>query len=88
MSLMLVHAFHNCTIPSPSSLEVKIREPIVRHYFELLFWLDDPPSTAIVRSDLRFMIWTEFAKHGIEIPFPQRDVHIRDAAVEGSDLSA
>jgi len=56
--------------------------------FELLFWLDDPPSTAIVQSDLRFMIWSEFAKYGIEIPFPQRDVHIHSVDVEEPELSA
>lgn len=45
--------------------------------FELNFWLDDPPAAAKVQSDLRFMIWSEFTKYGIEIPFPQRDLHIR-----------
>lgn len=45
--------------------------------FELNFWLDNPPAAAKVQSDLRFMIWSEFGKYGIEIPFPQRDLHIR-----------
>ncbi len=35
--------------------------------------------TMSVKSDLRFMIWKAFAKHNIEIPFPQRDLHIRSA---------
>jgi len=30
-----------------------------------------------VPSDLRFMIWNEFRRHKIEIPFPQRDLHVR-----------
>jgi small-conductance mechanosensitive channel len=30
----------------------------------------------MILSDLRFMIDTSFAEHGIEIPFPQRNVHL------------
>jgi small-conductance mechanosensitive channel len=33
-----------------------------------------------VRSELYFAIFEEFKKKGIEIPFPQRDVHIRSKA--------
>jgi small-conductance mechanosensitive channel len=46
--------------------------------FELRPW-----STALLHrrgkltSDLNFAIWEKFRQHGIEIPFPQRDVHIR-----------
>jgi small-conductance mechanosensitive channel len=46
--------------------------------FELLIWIDvrkTPPRK--VRSNLYFVIFDELAKAGIEIPFPQRDVHIR-----------
>jgi len=31
-------------------------------------------------SDLNFAIWEKFRQHGIEIPFPQRDVHIRSGS--------
>ena len=30
-----------------------------------------------VRSELYFAIFDELAKAGIEIPFPQRDIHVR-----------
>ncbi|MBU4315926.1 MAG: mechanosensitive ion channel [Proteobacteria bacterium] len=33
-----------------------------------------------VRSELYFAIFEEFKKKGIEIPFPQRDIHIRSKA--------
>jgi small-conductance mechanosensitive channel len=46
--------------------------------FQLLVWIDvrKTPRRRI-RSNLYFVIFEEFAKAGIEIPFPQRDVHIR-----------
>ena len=51
--------------------------------FELLVWIDvrRTPRRKI-RSNLYFVIFEEFARAGIEIPFPQRDVHIRSQ--EGS----
>jgi small-conductance mechanosensitive channel len=46
--------------------------------FELLFWIDVRKTPRRkVKSNLYFAIFEEFAKAGIEIPFPQRDVHIR-----------
>jgi small-conductance mechanosensitive channel len=46
--------------------------------FELLVWIDVRKTPRRrVRSNLYFVIFEEFAKAGIEIPFPQRDVHIR-----------
>ncbi|MEZ4868398.1 MAG: mechanosensitive ion channel [Caldilineaceae bacterium] len=45
--------------------------------FELYVWVGDPLNGLRVSSDLYFMIWTEFGKHGIEIPFPQQDLHLR-----------
>jgi small-conductance mechanosensitive channel len=56
--------------------------------FELAVWLDDPLSALKITSDLYFMIWREFEKHKIEIPYPQRDIHIRTvvpAANGGAD---
>jgi small-conductance mechanosensitive channel len=45
--------------------------------FHLAIWVADPTHRKRVPSDLRLMIWKEFQKHGIEIPFPQRDLHLR-----------
>lgn len=46
--------------------------------FELLIWIDvrQTPRRK-VRSALYFAIFEELRKAGIEIPFPQRDIHIR-----------
>jgi small-conductance mechanosensitive channel len=46
--------------------------------FELRVWsrsLVDRPGK--LRSDVSFLIYEIFSEHGIEIPFPQRDLHIR-----------
>ena len=49
--------------------------------FELLIWIDVRKTPLRkVRSNLYFVIFDELAKAGIEIPFPQRDVHIRSRA--------
>ena len=46
--------------------------------FELLVWIDvrEVPRRK-VRSALYFAIFNEFKNAGIQIPFPQRDIHIR-----------
>jgi potassium efflux system protein len=67
----------------------KTRRPAVRFIayadssinFELLIWIDVRKTPLRkVRSNLYFVIFDELANAGIEIPFPQRDVHIRSRA--------
>ena len=45
--------------------------------FELLTWLSDPRDENVVASEMRFAIDQAFRAEGIEIPFPQRDLHLR-----------
>jgi small-conductance mechanosensitive channel len=45
--------------------------------FDLLCHLKNIDSKPRVRSEINFQIDAAFRKHGIEIPFPQRDIHIR-----------
>jgi small-conductance mechanosensitive channel len=45
---------------------------------ELRVWISDPQEgISNVRSDINLAIWRAFKQHGITIPFPQRDVHVR-----------
>ena len=45
---------------------------------ELRFWIGDPHNgRASVCSDVLLRIWDKFHEHGIEIPYPQRDLHLR-----------
>ncbi|MBO6716505.1 MAG: mechanosensitive ion channel family protein [Rhizobiaceae bacterium] len=45
--------------------------------FELRFFLADVMSQLAVQNDIRFTIYERFKQEGIEIPYPQRDLHIR-----------
>ena len=46
--------------------------------FELLVSVDHPELMLRVKSDIYYMVWEVFAKHKIEIPYPQRDLHLGD----------
>lgn len=45
---------------------------------ELRFWIRDPnQGVANLRSAVLLEIWDRFKEEGIEIPFPQRDLHLK-----------
>lgn len=46
--------------------------------FELRFFVRDIQKRLDLTSDINFAIDKAFRENGIEIPFPQRDVHLRD----------
>ncbi len=42
------------------------------------FWICDPAEgRSNVMSDIYYAVWKKFHEHNIEIPFPQRDLHIK-----------
>ena len=48
--------------------------------FELRCWIRDPEGGVTnFKSDINQRIWDSFKEHGIEIPFPQRDINFRNA---------
>ncbi len=48
--------------------------------FDLRFWINDPANgTMNVRSDVMMAVWDMLHEMGVEIPFPQRDLHIKSA---------
>jgi small-conductance mechanosensitive channel len=49
--------------------------------FKLFVWIDEPESRLAILSDLYFTVDRQFRELKIEIPFPQRDLHIRSSAV-------
>jgi small-conductance mechanosensitive channel len=46
---------------------------------QLSVWIDDPEQGINdVRSAINLAIWRAFKARGITIPFPQRDLHLKD----------
>jgi small-conductance mechanosensitive channel len=45
--------------------------------FEIRFFLADVMTQLAVQNDIRFAIYECFKEEGIQIPFPQRDLHLR-----------
>lgn len=46
--------------------------------FELLVWIAEPALRGLVLHEMNCEIYRSFAREGITIPFPQRDVYIKD----------
>jgi small-conductance mechanosensitive channel len=48
---------------------------------ELRVWISDPQGGVMnVRSEIYLALWDLFHEHGIEIPFPQRDLHLKEGS--------
>jgi small-conductance mechanosensitive channel len=57
--------------------------------FVLLFWVADVTTGRWKpQSDVMFAIWHKFRDSGIEIPFPQRDLHIKNPAALKEAINA
>ena len=52
--------------------------------FELLGWIADPADRGRVQHELNIGIYKAFIEENIEIPFPQRDLHVRTMPPTGS----
>ncbi|MGL5035081.1 MAG: mechanosensitive ion channel family protein [Microcystaceae cyanobacterium] len=52
--------------------------------FKLNFYVNDPGLRQQVKSDLSQEIWNSFRENQIEIPFPQRDIYIKELPVTTS----
>jgi small-conductance mechanosensitive channel len=62
--------------PKPTVQLSAFADNAVTH--EIRLWISDPEDgVGSVRSDVLKRIWYLFKEHDIELPFPQRDVHIR-----------
>lgn len=45
--------------------------------FALVFWIEDPREDLRIASELRFAVHAALKANDIEIPYPQRDLHLR-----------
>jgi potassium-dependent mechanosensitive channel len=62
--------------PAPGVLFVGLGDSSLD--FELRCFLRDIGQTVMIKSDLLMTIYTRLNEEKIEIPFPQRDIHLRD----------
>lgn len=66
--------------PAPNCLVREFGDNSVN--LELRVWINDPMNgRANVISDLLLRIWDKFHEHDIEIPYPQRDLHLRSSDI-------
>ena len=60
--------------PEPSVLHVGFGDSAWD--MQLRVWIDDPTRHPIVQSMVNQRIIAEFQEYNVEIPFPQRDLHL------------
>jgi small-conductance mechanosensitive channel len=79
-SLLLRAANHPVVLqePSPSVQLMDFGDSSVN--FDLLVWISEAAQASKIRSDLRVQIWDLFSENQIEIPFPQRVMHMSGRA--------
>jgi potassium-dependent mechanosensitive channel len=84
---LVMQTLKECALAHPEVLKTPQPEILFRSFgdsalnFELRAWVKDVDRRLQVASDLNQDIDRRFHEAGIEIPFPQRDVHVR--SVEG-----
>lgn len=56
--------------------------------FTVYFWIEEPWRRKVIASNVRFRIDEEFRKHGVKIPFPQRDLHLYAENLEQAGIKS
>ena len=79
--LLKTGKLHSDVLSSPPPQVLFCRLGDSAFEFELLVWVAQPSRQFIIKSDLLFKIVQAFRQHDIEIPYPQRDLHIVSSAV-------
>jgi potassium efflux system protein len=76
-----------CALAQPGIMKDPEPEILFRSFgdsslnFELRAWIADIDNKRRVESDLNQEIDRRFRQVGIEIPFPQRDLHVRSGEI-------
>ena len=72
--------------PEPKCLFIEFGESSLK--LQLRFWIGDAQNgVQNVKSDVLIEIWQRFKQHGVRVPYPQRDLHVR-SSVERAPLQA
>lgn len=64
--------------PDPKCLFIEFGDSALK--LQLRFWIADAQNgVQNVKSAVLLRIWEKFKEHGVEVPYPQRDVHVRSS---------
>ena len=76
-SLLEAATEHSMTLSSPAPKAWLMNFGDSAWNMRLLAWVGDPQGRRQVQSDINCAIVKKFRQNGVEIPFPQRDLHVR-----------
>jgi len=66
--------------PAPTCLLMGFGDSAID--LQVRFWIDDAPQgVSNIRSEVLLAVWQAFRDNDIEIPFPQRDLHIKSGSL-------
>ena len=78
--LLAAAAAHPDVLPEPKPLVVLTDYGDNSVNFDLMVWTATRShAPALLKSDLYFTLFETFAENHIELPFPQRDLHLRSS---------
>jgi small-conductance mechanosensitive channel len=71
--------------PAPKCLLIEFGDSSVN--FQLRVWIADAQNgVQNVKSAVMLAVWDKFQEHGIEIPYPQRDVYLHRPDSSSADI--
>jgi small-conductance mechanosensitive channel len=79
----VIKALREVADEHPEALKIPKPDILLRSFgdsswdMDLRIWISKPQRHHIIRSELNIAIVRKFRKYGVEIPFPQRDLHLR-----------
>jgi len=68
--------------PAPEAFVAAFKDSTVQ--YRLKFWIKDFAGAPDIEGQVLAYVWYAFQRHGIEIPFPQRTIHMTTAPDETS----
>ena len=55
--------------------------------YDLKFWIDNYENCDQIENEIRTRIWYAFKRHGIQIPFPIRNIYMRTVPTEEEEIT-
>ncbi len=72
--------------PAPQAFVAAYKDSSIQ--YRLKFWVKDYAPVVDIEGQVLVYVWYAFQRHGIEIPFPQRTIHITKAEDEHQMMAA